>query len=239
MVSAILPLDCAIEAMSCPRSPSRRACSRSSVVTRVNWTSCFAHSSRTPSQFLLDPLDLPVLGGDLRGEAADLFLRLQYALGKLRLQSLARLSPDLEQRRLAGENVANLRIVPCARAGRRGKSTLVFALELGFLARAARRQLVQPLDHDREIGAGLGIVEPDDDVADVDDVAVAHAQFGNDAAGRVLHLLDVGVDDELALRDHRAGKLAGRGPAADAADQQHDNHQADQEMAPDRLRAGS
>ena len=94
-----------------------------------------------------------------------------------------------------------------------GKPIRVLALELGFLARAARRKLVQPLGDDREIGAGLGVVEPDDDIAGLHLIAVAHVQLGHDAAGRVLHLLDVGVDDELALRDHGAGEFAGRRPS--------------------------
>ena len=186
-------------------------------------------------QLLLDPFDLLVLGGDLRDQAADLLLRLGDALGELRLQAFARLAPrsrtacvsPLIRRATSGSSLR------ASRSG--GKVDLVLAVALGFLARAARRKLVEPLDDDREVGAGLGVVEPDDDVAGLDLIAVAHPQLGDDAAGRVLHLLDVGVDDELALRDHGAGEFAGRGPAADAADQDHHDHEADQEMPPDRL----
>ena len=56
-------------------------------------------------------------------------------------------------------------------------------------------------------------------------VAVLDAKVADDAAGRVLHLLDVGIDDELARRDHRAGDLGRRRPADDAAD--HDDHGGD------------
>src|SRR2546423_1320031 len=105
--------------------------------------------------------------------------------------------------------ICRLRIVPaCGQVLRKGNRVL--GLELRLLAGAARGELVQPLDDDGEIGASLGVVELDDDVAYIDDIAVAHAQFGDHAAGRVLHLLDVGVDDELALRDDRAGEFAGR-----------------------------
>ncbi len=51
-------------------------------------------------------------------------------------------------------------------------------------------------------------------------LAVAHAQLADHAAGRVLHLLDVGIDDQLAWRDHRAGELRRRRPAAKPDDQQ-------------------
>ncbi len=74
-----------------------RACSRSSAVTRVNWTSCFSHKVADAVELLLDPVDLLVLGVDLRGKAADLLLRLRDALVELRLQALARVAADLEQ----------------------------------------------------------------------------------------------------------------------------------------------
>ena len=54
--------------------------------------------------------------------------------------------------------------------------------------------------------------------------------FADHAAGRVLHLLDVGIDDERALRDHRAGDFGGRRPAADADRQERDDHDAAAKM---------
>ena len=53
-----------------------------------------------------------------------------------------------------------------------------------------------------------------------------HQDLADDAAGRVLHLLDVRFDDDSAGRDHRAGELAGGGPAADAAEHQHQQRQS-------------
>ena len=52
------------------------------------------------------------------------------------------------------------------------------------------------------------LVEPHDDVAGLDLVAVAHAHLADDAAGRVLHLLDVGIDDDLPGAITRAGRSA-------------------------------
>ena len=51
-----------------------------------------------------------------------------------------------------------------------------------------------------QVGAGLRVIERDHDVAGLDLLALAHIELADDAAGRVLHLLHVGVDDQLALR---------------------------------------
>src|SRR5215213_8645877 len=186
-------------------------------------------------ELFLDPLDLLVLGADLRDQAGDFRLRLGYALTELRLQPFARLAPDLEQPGFAAEYAAHFRIVlPPSQFVR--KVDLRPAFELGFFTRAPGGELIQPLGDDRQIGASLRVVELDHHVAGVDQVAVACPQFGDDAAGRVLHLLHIGIDDELALRDHRAGKFASRSPSAEAADQQQNDHQADQDMAPNRFR---
>ena len=48
-ISEIFPFACATVAMSCPRSPSIRAASRSSAVTRLIGIRFFCQRSRTPS----------------------------------------------------------------------------------------------------------------------------------------------------------------------------------------------
>ena len=54
-------------------------------------------------------------------------------------------------------------------------------------------------------------------------VAVADPQLADDAAGRMLDLLDVRVDDEAARRDHGAGELGRRRKPADpAGEKRHD-----------------
>ena len=64
--------------------------------------------------------------------------------------------------------------------------------------------------------------------------AIVHAQFADDAAGRMLHLLNVLIDDDRALRDQRAGNLDCRRPAADAATEQQQDGDTGKKMAADR-----
>src|SRR5947209_11724401 len=184
-------------------------------------------------QFFLDPLDLLVLGCDLRHQTADLFLGLRYALAELTLEALAGLAPDLEKPRLADKHALDLGVA-AARLEIARKRDAFQAVDFGLLARLARGKFVEPLDHNLQVGAGLGIVELDHNIARLDDVAVAHAQFGDDSTGGVLHLLHVRVDNELALRNHRASELAGRGPSADAANEQDRHDNSRYQMRPDR-----
>ena len=55
----------------------------------------------------------------------------------------------------------------------------------------------------------------------LDPVAVAHADLADDAAGRVLHLLDVALDHHLADGDDGSAEGGGRRPDAEAAEQHH------------------
>src|ERR1043165_28330 len=50
----------------------------------------------------------------------------------------------------------------------------------------------------------------------------------------MLDFLHIAVDNELPLRNHRARELAGRRPAADAADEQDRDHDRNDQMDPDR-----
>ena len=52
------------------------------------------------------------------------------------------------------------------------------------------------------VDARAGLNAHDHDIAGLDDVAVTHAYLTDHAAGRVLHLLDVAVHDNGALRQH-------------------------------------
>ena len=56
-------------------------------------------------------------------------------------------------------------------------------------------------------------VEAHDNIPGGNPRSVAHMQFADHAAGRVLHLLDVGIDDQLTGRNHCTGELRGRRPA--------------------------
>ena len=190
----------------------------------------FAHAG----QFALDQRDLLGLGGLLRGEAADLFLQLGDALAQLRFLPEPGGAAQIEQLALARHGGEGIGIaVPVEQLA--GKFDRLGAVALGFQPRLARAQLDQALADDREIGAGDGLVETHHHVAGPDAVAVAHAYLADDAAGRMLHLLDVGIDDDRSGRDQRAGQFGGGGPAADAADQhQHDGDAGDQ-VALDRI----
>ena len=112
------------------------------------------------------------------------------------------------------------------------------AVAFGLVARLARRQLVERLGDDGEVGARLGLVEAGHDIALLDVVAVLDPEVADDPAGRVLHLLDVGIDDELARRDHGARDLGQRRPAEDDAAHDEDGGEADEKMAPQRLMEG-
>ena len=65
-------------------------------------------------------------------------------------------------------------------------------------------------------------------------LALLDQDLPDHAAGRVLHLLDVRFDHDGAGRDHRAGQLGGRRPAADAADEQHGDRQSHEIELADR-----
>ena len=65
-----------------------------------------------------------------------------------------------------------------------------FALQPRFRAGS---HVVDALCNDREIGARGGVVEADDDVAGMDQHAFGDIQFRNNAAGRMLYLLDAGA----------------------------------------------
>src|SRR6185437_6643854 len=108
------------------------------------------------------------------------------------------------------------------------------AVALGGEPRLARVQLRQTLGHDGKVGARYRFVEPHHNVACFDMIAVTHPHFAHDAAGRMLHLLDVRIDDERTLRDECAGNLSRGRPAADPAAEQDDDGDAEKDVPPDR-----
>ena len=68
----------------------------------------------------------------------------------------------------------------------------------------------------------------DHDVAALHMVAIADTKLAHHATGRVLDLLDVGVDYDRPRCDHGAGQLGGRGPATNPDDQQQADDDATQ-----------
>src|SRR6185503_11934677 len=97
------------------------------------------------------------------------------------------------------------------------------AVALGDQPRFAGGQFVKALDDDGQVGARHRVVKLDENIAGFDAIAVLHVELSDHAAGRVLYFLDVGIDDDGALRDQRAGDLGSRGPATDAESQNQHN----------------
>src|SRR5829696_6272079 len=173
-------------------------------------------------ELLADQLGFALLRRDLAGEALDLLLELRDALPELRLLAGPCALAELEEVALAGHRPGQLGVAgPGEKLRREEDGVDVVALRLK--PGEAGLELVQALDHDGEVRLRDGLVEPHHDIARLDLVAVARPQFADDTAGRVLHLLDVRVDDEAARRDHRAGQLGRRRKPADAAgEKRHD-----------------
>ena len=180
-------------------------------------------------QFLLDQRDFLVLGLLLRGEAGDLFVELRDALAQLRFLSGAPKHPDFEQLGFARHDVANIGIGGLI-GQLWGELDLVEAALFGLQPRRARPQSVQRLDDDGEARLDHGLVETHHDIAGLDDIAVAHPDLADHAAGRVLHLLDVGIDHHRTRRDQRARNLHRRGPAAEPAGQNQHQRKPDDQM---------
>ncbi len=167
-------------------------------------------------QLLLDQRDFLLLGLFLRGETLDFLVELGDALAQLRLLAGAAVDPDLEQLGFACHHVPGIGIASAVKQHRRELDAVASAL-LGLDTRLPRPQAVERLVDDGEVGAHHGLVEPHHDIACLDQVAVAHAHFADHPAGRVLHLLDVGIDHHLPRRDQRPRDRHGGAPAADAA----------------------
>src|SRR5207302_11473396 len=66
--------------------------------------------------------------------------------------------------------------------------------------------------------------------AGLDAIAVAHPDLADHAAGRMLHLLDVGIDHHRTRRDQRARNLHRRGPAAEPAGEHQHQRKPDDQM---------
>src|SRR5439155_25113438 len=133
----------------------------------------------------------PPLGGALAllAELGDLLL-------ELGLLPLARAAADLEQLLLARHHALDFGVLLSGdKIGR--KADAVRAIALGLAARLARRELVERLGDDGQIGAGLGLVEPHHDLARLDAIAVPDPQLADHAAGRMPALLHVRIHDEL------------------------------------------
>src|SRR6185312_11324555 len=184
-------------------------------------------------QLLLDQRDLPFLRLFLRVETLHLLLELPDALTQLGLLPGPAVDANLEQFGLAHHDVGDIGIAGTPGEFRR-KIDLVQPTLFGFQPRRARQRGVEIPGDDRQIRFGDGVIKPHQDLARLDLVAVMRKQLPDDAAGRILHLLDVGLDHDLSPRDQRAGDLGGRGPAPESAGDKGDDREPDDQMQPDR-----
>src|SRR4051812_11703788 len=188
-------------------------------------------------ELLLHQRDFPVLGPLLRGEALDLLVELLDALAQLRLLAGASVDANVEQLGFGGEQRLDVGIVAAVEQRLRVVDPVDPAL-LGLEPRGTRLRRVEILGDDGEVGLGDGVVQPHHDVTGLDHVAIASAQLADHAAGRMLHLLDVGFDHDLAGRDQRARDLHGRSPAAEPDQEDQHDPKPKHQVKTDRLPYG-
>ena len=184
-------------------------------------------------ELAMDEVNLFGLRGLLCGEPLDFLPELGDLLAQLIPLSVARRTTQSEQLHLARHRRRHFGVVGVARQLCRERDHRG-AVAFGRKAGLAGEQLVEALGDDRQVGAGDRVVEPHDHVAGPDAVAVVHLELADHAAGGMLHFLDVGIDDDRALRDDGALDLRGRRPAADAAGQQEDKDEARDHVTPHR-----
>ncbi len=166
-----------------------------------------------PDQFPLNEFNLAVLGARLSRKPQNLLIQLCDALPQLRLLTGSPVQSHLKQLGLARHDCGGFRIARVVQQRGR-KDDLVRSALFGLQARGARQQTVQALGDDRETRLGYGVVEADDNIAGLDDVAIFRAKLADDAAGRMLNLLHIGIDHDLTRRDERTGDFGRRRPSA-------------------------
>ena len=151
-----------------------------------------------------DQVDLLGFGLLQREVPLDLLAKLGGALLELRFLADTHAAPRLEQLAFAIHDGSDIGVLGAGEKLSR-KDNLLGPIALGDEAGAPRGHLVEPLEHDRKVCARDGVVEPQDDVSRAHALAVAHEQFADDPAGRMLDLLHVGIDHDRCRRDHRTG----------------------------------
>ena len=145
-------------------------------------------------------------------EAGDLPAGLPDPLPKLCLAARARRSPGIEQPLLAVEDFPNGRFA-CGNSGQlRIPSNALRIAELGFQPVAPRDELDVLRVQRRLVGAQERVVEPDQRLARLHAVALAHQDFLDRAAVDVLDDLVAGLDLDLTGGDHRPGNRGDGAP---------------------------
>ena len=75
-------------------------------------------------------------------------------------------------------------------------------IALSLFPRLAGCVLIERFDNDSQVGAGLGVIEAHEDISRVHPIGVPYSQFPDNPTGRMLHLLDAGIDHQLSGRNH-------------------------------------
>src|SRR5712664_973861 len=185
-------------------------------------------------QFLLHQRNFLVFRLFLRRQARDLLVQLRDPLAQLRLLSGPSIDTNLEQLGLARDDGLYIGVLgPRERHMR--KYDVVEAPLFGLQSRGPRPQPVEVFGDDRKTRLGNGVIEPHDNVAGLDDIAISRADLADHAAGRMLYFFHVGFDDNRSRRDQRPRDLRRRCPAAKPAGKNDDHRQADVQMQPYRL----
>ena len=129
---------------------------------RAIGTRFLRHSVAHAFELLIDQLDFPRLAGDLLLEATDLLLDLSDALVQLRLLTRARLAAQLEKPSLSCQETRKT-TGSAARADRSsGKISAFFVIALRFEPRLSRRELVQALEDDCQVGSRDRLIQAHD-----------------------------------------------------------------------------
>ena len=116
-----------------------------------------------------------------------------------------------------------------------GNVTDSAAITLGFETRLAGGELVEALGDDGEVRARDRIIEPHEDIAGLDAVAVLNTSSPTTPPVGCWTFFTFEIDDDRALRDERAGDLGRCRPTAHAAGEQQHDQAAGQKMTMDRV----
>src|SRR5262245_7672083 len=189
-------------------------------------------------ELLVNEGSLAVLRLNLLFEPADLVTKLADALVELCFLAVAGDAAQLEQLVFAEDHPIDIRIGG-ARGNVRRKVEALLAVALPLEPRLPRSQFIETFHDDQQVGARHCLVEAHHHVAGLHPGALAHVEFADHAAGRVLHLLGVAVDHQRTGTNDGAGQCRGGGPAADAAGEKDDGCEAGAQVLADRERNGA
>lgn len=108
------------------------------------------------------------------------------------------------------------------------KDHFVCLVALGLQPSTAGHQFVKLAFDDRQLRAGLPVIQRQQQIACLDGVAFLYRDFGDNTAGRMLYDLAVAVDLDPARSDDRPGDVGLRRPQGKTTEQDDQAEQAEQ-----------